>query len=102
MPFVDAEAHPGYGDTIKATLFYTGVFYTLLITEAFALVWIVGITISIYIAEQSDRDENDEQRYKIRVIVTGSGWHRLGRKKRQKNTRKQMGSRLVAPNPTES
>ena len=53
----------------------SSVFYTLLITEAFALVWIVGITISIYIAEQSDRDENAEQ---LIVLAINAFAHAIG------------------------
>ena len=35
LPLVDTKAHPGYADTIHATLFYYGVFYTLLIVTGF-------------------------------------------------------------------
>ncbi|MEO3413872.1 hypothetical protein AAFO92_04335 [Roseovarius sp. CAU 1744] len=35
MPLVDTATHPSYGETINATLFYYGVFYTLLIVTGF-------------------------------------------------------------------
>lgn len=53
MPFVDAEAHPGYGDTIKATLFYTGVFYTLLIVTGFGPVMYLAARRSDQLAMES-------------------------------------------------
>ena len=35
LPLVDKVAHPGYADTIHATLFYYGAFYSLLIVTGF-------------------------------------------------------------------
>lgn len=53
MPFVDTDAHPGYGDTIKATLFYTGVFYTLLIVTGFGPVMYLAARRSDQLAMES-------------------------------------------------
>lgn len=53
MPFVDVDAHPGYSDTIKATLFYSGVFYTLLIVTGFGPVMYLASRRSDQLAMES-------------------------------------------------
>lgn len=41
MPMIDSNAHPAYADVINATLFYYGVFYTLLIMTGFGpVMWL--------------------------------------------------------------
>ena len=53
MPLVDTKAHPGYADTIKATLFYYGVFYTLLIVAGFGPVMFLAARRSDKLAIES-------------------------------------------------
>ena len=53
LPFVDVKAHPGYADTIKATLFYSGVFYTLLIVTGFGPVMYLAARRSDKLAMES-------------------------------------------------
>ena len=43
MPMVDTKAHPAYADVVNATLFYYGVFYTLLIMVGFGpVMWLAA------------------------------------------------------------
>lgn len=53
MPLVDIKAHPDYGEVIKATLFYSGVFYTLLIVTGFGPVMFLAARRSDQLALES-------------------------------------------------
>lgn len=53
LPFVDSDRHPGYADTIHATLFYYGVFYTLLIVTGFGPVMYLAARRSDQLALES-------------------------------------------------